>query len=116
MNDCLFCKIVAGNIPANMVYETDYVLVIKDINPHAPIHDLVITKKHLVNLNDVAKDDKEILADILLSCKETAKIEGIDQSGYRVIENNGKNGGQLVQHLHFHLLGGKDLGPKLVNE
>jgi histidine triad (HIT) family protein len=116
MNKCLFCKIVKGEIPSKKVYETDFVLVIKDINPHAPVHDLVIPKKHLVNLNDITGNDKELLADILLTCAEVARIEGIDKAGYRVIENNGKNGGQLIGHLHLHILGGKDLGPKLVNE
>lgn len=114
MNECLFCKIIAGEIPTDKIYESKFCIVIRDISPHAPVHDLLIPKKHLVNLNDVTKDDKEILADILLSCKETARIEGIVKSGYRVIVNNGKNGGQLVQHLHFHLLGGKDLGPKII--
>lgn len=116
MKDCLFCQIIAGEIPASKVCENDNVLVIKDINPHAPVHDLIIPKKHIASLNEVSDTDKELLADILLSAKEVAKIEGIDKNGYRVIVNNGKNGGQLIEHLHFHILGGKDLGPKLVSK
>lgn len=96
------------------MFETDLVLVIKDINPHAPVHDLIIPKKHIKDLNEISEADKDILAAILLAAKETAKIEKVTATGYRLIANTGKNGGQLVPHLHFHLLGGKDLGPKLV--
>lgn len=116
LKDCIFCRIIAGEIPTQKVYETENVLVIKDINPHAPVHDLIFPKKHIVNLNEITKADKEILADILLSVKEVAKIEKIAESGYRLITNTGSDGGQLVPHLHFHLLGGRNLGPKLVSE
>lgn len=110
--DCLFCKIIKGEIPTQKVYETDNVIVIRDINPHAPVHDLVIPKKHISGLNELT--DREIAADLLFAAREVAKIEKIADSGYRVIINNGKNGGQLIPHLHLHVLGGKDLGPKLV--
>jgi histidine triad (HIT) family protein len=113
--ECIFCQIAKGQIPSQKVYETDLIIVIKDINPHAPVHDLIIPKKHIVSLNDVNEGDKDLLAGILLSVKEVAKMEGIADSGYRLIANTGKDGGQLVQHLHFHILGGKELGPKLVS-
>lgn len=112
--DCIFCKIIAGEIPAQKVHETDKVLVIRDINPKAPVHDLIIPKTHTLDLNDL--DDKEMAAELLAVTREVAKKEGIDQGGYRLIVNTGKNGGQLVPHLHFHLLGGKNLGPKIVIE
>lgn len=112
--DCIFCKIIAGEIPAQKVYETENIIVIKDINPHAPVHDLIIPKKHIESLNKL--DDAETAADILCSVKNVAEIEGIKNSGYRLIANTGKNGGQLISHLHFHILGGKNLGPKLVQE
>jgi histidine triad (HIT) family protein len=114
MDNCIFCKIIAGEIPAQIVHETDRVLVISDINPKAPVHDLIIPKTHILDLNDL--DNKEVAAELLTVVKDVAKKEGIDQSGYRLIVNTGKNGGQLVPHLHFHLLGGKNLGPKIVAE
>lgn len=112
MNECIFCQIIAGDIPAQKIYETENIIVIKDINPHAPVHDLIIPKKHILSLNEL--EEPEIAADILLSVKKVAEIENIDSTGYRLISNTGKNGGQLISHLHFHVLGGKNLGPKLV--
>lgn len=111
--DCIFCKIVKGEIPAQKVYETENILVIRDINPVAPIHDLILPKKHIENLNEVKEEDKELLGELMLSVNTVAEKENIKESGYRLITNTGKNGGQLVPHLHFHLLGGKNLGPKL---
>jgi histidine triad (HIT) family protein len=113
--DCIFCQIINGDIPTKKVYETDLVIVIRDINPHAPVHDLIIPRKHILSLNEVNTKDGDILADILFSVKKVAEIEGITDAGYRLIANTGKNGGQLVPHLHFHLLGGRDLGPKLTD-
>jgi histidine triad (HIT) family protein len=112
----IFCKIIAGEVPTQKVYETDNVIVIKDINPHAPVHDLIIPKKHIESLNDLAEEDKEIMGEVVCVAAKVAEIEGIKEKGYRLIANTGKQGGQLVPHVHFHLLGGKDLGPKLVNE
>lgn len=111
--DCIFCKIISGDIPSQKVYETDHTLVIRDINPHAPVHDLIIPKIHITSLNELEEPD--IAADILLTVKKVAEIEGMESAGYRIISNTGKNGGQLIPHLHFHVLGGKDLGPKLVS-
>jgi len=111
--DCVFCKIIAKDIPAQIVYENDSLIVIRDINPQAPVHDLIIPKKHTESLNDM--NDPVIAAELILATKEVARIEGVDKNGYRLIANTGKDGGQLVPHLHFHLLGGKNLGPKIVS-
>ncbi len=110
--DCIFCKIVAGEIPSPRVYENDYLIVIKDINPKAPVHDLIIPKRHIASLNEL--DDKDLAAELFLAAVKVAKKEGIDAKGYRLIVNTGKAGGQLVPHLHLHLLGGRNLGPKIV--
>lgn len=110
---CIFCKIIAGDIPSQKIYETDNIIVIKDINPHAPVHDLIIPKKHVASLNEL--EEPEIASEMLLVVKKIAEMEKIAGSGYRLIANTGKNGGQLIDHLHFHVLGGKDLGPKLVS-
>lgn len=115
MND-IFCKIIAGEIETSKVYETEHVIVIKDIEPKAPVHDLIIPKQHIQSLNELSDDDAGIMADILKTAAKVAEIEGIKDSGYRLIANTGENGGQLVPHLHFHLLGGKNLGPKIVFE
>lgn len=114
MNDCLFCKIVAGEIPSQKVYETETVLAIRDINPQAPVHVLLLPKKHIEGLNEAQESDKELLAELMLAIPKVAKAEGIKDKGYRVILNNGKNAGQLIPHFHIHLLGGKHLGPKIV--
>jgi histidine triad (HIT) family protein len=114
--DCIFCKIIKGEIPSPRVYESDTLIVIKDINPKAPIHDLIIPKKHISSLNEVDKSYQMDLGEIILAAKEVAKIEGIKDNGYRIIANTGKDGGQLVPHIHFHLLGGKSLGPKIIAE
>ncbi len=108
---CVFCKIVKGELPAKVVYEDDKVMAFHDINPQAPIHILVIPKKHIPTLNDISEKDKELIGHIFTVIKEIAKEAGIDQSGYRVLVNCNRDGGQEVFHLHFHLLGGKPLGP-----
>ncbi len=115
MNDCLFCKIVKGEVSSQKVYEDDYILAFKDIHPVAPIHVLVIPKIHIKDYNDVNEQNLIYVAKIQNAIKEVAKICGISEKGYRVICNTGKDGGQVVQHLHFHLIGGKELGPKIVN-
>lgn len=115
MDNCIFCKIVKKELPASIVYENDNVLAFKDINPHAPVHILIVPKKHIESVNEVEDGDRETLGEIFLAAKEIAKNEGIAEKGYRLITNTGKDGGQLVRHLHTHLLGGKKLGPKLIN-
>jgi histidine triad (HIT) family protein len=108
--DCLFCKIVEGTIPATKVLETDTVLAFNDINPAAPVHVLIIPKKHIATMNDVTAEDKALIGDIAIAAQEVAKQLGIKERGYRLINNCNEEGGQVVYHLHVHLLGGKKLG------
>jgi histidine triad (HIT) family protein len=108
---CIFCKIVEGELPAKVVYEDDKVMAFHDINPQAPVHVLIIPKEHVPTLNDLEEKHKELLGHIFLVIKKLAKEMGIDESGYRVLVNCNRDGGQEIYHLHFHLLGGKPLGP-----
>lgn len=105
--DCVFCKIVEGKIPSTKVYEDDEVLAFKDINPIAPIHILIIPKKHIKSLTEL--NDDKLLSHIFKVIKEVAKSQGVEEKGYRVITNVGEDGGQAVKHLHFHVIGGKKL-------
>lgn len=114
MNDCVFCKIVKGEIPSQKVYEDEEVLAFHDIQPAAPIHILVIPKKHIASLNEVEKDDQALLGKIHTVIQTIAKEQGFSDNGFRVIINCGKDGGQEVAHLHFHVLAGKQLGEKIV--
>lgn len=107
----IFTKIINREIPATIVYETDNVLAFKDINPAAPIHILVVPKKEIPTVNDITPKDREIIGDMYLAIGKIAKDLGIAEEGYRVITNCNEYGGQEVFHLHFHLLGGKKLGP-----
>ncbi len=106
MSDCLFCQIVAGKIPAEKVYEDDHVLAFKDINPKAPVHILVIPKKHISSLNDIKVEDAQLIGRVHLAIKDIAAKPGILAAGYRVINNCGAGAGQVVFHIHFHLLSG----------
>ena len=112
MKDCIFCNIVNGQIPSPRVYETEHIIVIRDISPKAPVHDLIIPKRHLTNFNEL--EDTELAGELLLGAAKVAQIEGLAENGYRLIINTGTDGGQLVPHLHLHLLGGRNLGPKIV--
>ena len=107
MADCLFCKIVSGEIPAKVVYEDDHCLAFDDINPQAPVHVLVIPKKHVVSLTDADAADAELLGRLCLACAEVAAQKGIAEDGYRVVTNKGEKAGQSVFHLHLHVLGGR---------
>ncbi len=106
MEDCIFCKIIKGEIPTDFVYQDDDFVVFKDINPKAPVHLLIVTKKHLPSLNGATKEDQALLGKGLLISKKIAKKEGIREDGYRIGINVGKGGGQDIFHLHIHLLGG----------
>ena len=108
MSDCLFCKIIAGDIPSDKIYEDEQVLVFKDINPKADVHLLMIPKKHINSLNEVSVDDDTIMAHMMRLLPTLAKEQGLDD-GFRTIINTGKGGGQIVFHLHIHLLGGNNL-------
>ena len=114
MDDCIFCKIVKGEIPSEKVYEDEKVLAFKDINPVTPIHVLVIPKKHFKDVLDVKEEDKEIIADLFQSINKIAKTLGIEKYGFRIVNNCGEDAGQEVMHLHFHLLAGKKLGTKII--
>ena len=107
MSDCIFCKIIAGDIPSNTVYEDDHVLAFHDIAPKAETHILVIPKQHIVNLMDVKDDQWSTVTTVLQSIAKIAEEQGLD--GYRVITNNGEKGGQEVFHMHWHLLAGPSL-------
>jgi len=107
MKDCIFCKISQGEAPAKIEYEDDSILAFDDINPKAPIHVLIIPKKHIRSINDLKQGDGELLFKMIFVAKKLAKKLKIAESGYKLIFNVGKEGGQLVSHLHLHLLGGK---------
>ena len=109
--DCIFCKIIRGEIPSKKVFEDEDIFAFDDINPQAPVHTLVIPKKHITDINSLDSSSTIILSSIFLAIKKIAEIKCINESGYRIILNNGKDGGQEVPHLHFHILGGKEIGP-----
>ena len=113
-NDCLFCKIIKGEIPSTKVYEDDFVLGFRDINPAAPIHILIIPKKHIVSLAQLNDEDKEYVWKIHEAMNKIAKQENFIDDGYRVVVNCGKNAGQEVMHLHYHILAGEKFGDKIV--
>lgn len=113
MSDCLFCRIVAGEIPSSKVYEDDDILAFKDIHPARPVHILVIPKKHITSLATVSTDDQAVLGRILVKANEIAVAQG-SPDGFRVIINTGRVGQQEVPHLHAHIVGGPDpVGPML---
>ena len=109
MSDCLFCKIAGGEIPSKKVYEDDEFFAFHDISPQAPTHVLVIPRRHIASLEDVAADDEALLGRLLLVCRRLARELGIE-TGYRVVNNCGAPAGQSVFHIHFHLLGGRPMG------
>lgn len=109
---CIFCEIIAGNIPSTKVYEDDMILAFKDINPVAPVHVIVVPKEHIESANDVNGENSKYVAHIFEKMPEIAKSQGINS--YRIINNCGEDAGQTVKHLHFHLIGGVSLGEKIV--
>ena len=109
---CIFCEIVAGNIPSTKVYEDDMILAFKDINPVAPVHIVVVPKEHIESANAVNSDNSKYVERIFEKIPEIAKSQGIDS--YRVINNCGEDAGQTVMHLHFHIVGGVKLGEKII--
>ena len=114
MEDCIFCKIIKKEIPSTIVYEDDSVIAFNDVNPAAPIHILVVPKKHIATLLDVTEEDKELIAHIYEVINQIARERGFTENGFRVITNCGRDSGQEVMHIHFHVLGGKKLGDKIV--
>lgn len=104
--DCIFCKIIDGEIPTEFVHQDDNLVVFKDINPLAPVHLLIVSKRHIRSINDLKDGDREILAELILAARDMAKRFSIDKSGYRIFFNVEKGGGQEVFHLHMHMIGG----------
>jgi len=109
MSDCIFCKIVSGDLPGKFVYRDELVTAFHDINPAAPVHILVIPNKHIASTNDLTVQDEQLMGHLLLTVKKIAEDEGISKDGYRLIVNTGANANQLVPHLHVHILGGKNM-------
>jgi histidine triad (HIT) family protein len=109
LSNCIFCKIVNGEIPCSKVYEDDKVLAFKDINPGAPVHILVVPKQHIQSILDLDESNKYITVDIFDAINKIANMSGIDKDGFRVVANTGADGGQTVAHLHYHRLGGRSL-------
>lgn len=107
---CLFCQIAAKEIPANIVYEEKHIIAFHDIAPQAPNHILIIPRKHIATINDIQLEDNELIGDMMLVAKKLAADLNLSKPGYRVIMNCNQNGGQAVYHIHFHLLGGRQMG------
>ena len=107
--DCIFCKLAHKEIPTEILYEDDFVVAFPDQNPQAPVHILIIPKKHIASMNAVTADDAEILSHVVMAAQKLAQDKGIAERGYRLVNNCGVEGGQTVGHLHFHLLGGREM-------
>lgn len=107
--ECLFCRIIAGEIPGAVVYADDYVVAFRDIQPAAPTHVLIAPRKHITSLHDIGTSDRDLPWSLVRAAQQVAEIEGVSSSGYRVVTNVGSDGGQSVDHLHFHVLGGRQL-------
>lgn len=106
--DCIFCKIASGDIPSQKLYEDDQVLAFKDLDPKAPVHVLIIPKHHIESAKDITEENSAIMARIFEVAAQVARDQGLD-NGFRIVSNSGKQGGQTVNHLHFHLLGGRNM-------
>jgi histidine triad (HIT) family protein len=112
MTDCIFCKIANKEAPAKVEYEDDLCIAFHDAHPKAPVHVMVVPKKHIATVNDASEEDKLILGNLLLAAKKVAAKLGISERGYRLIVNFGPDAGMVINHLHLHVLGGKKMGPK----
>ncbi len=104
--DCIFCKIVNGEIPTEFLYEDDNMVVFKDINPHAPVHILIVPRRHIRSINDLTENNREIISRMIMIGKDIAQKESINSSGYKLLFNVERGGGQVIFHLHLHLIGG----------
>ncbi len=107
---CIFCKIIAGEIPSSKVYEDEKILAFNDIEPQAPVHVIIIPKEHITSANAITPENSSVIAHIFETIPKIAKDLGVAESGYRVINNCGADGGQTVEHIHFHLTGGRQFG------
>ena len=112
-NECVFCRIIRKEVPSQPIHEDHDLIAFPDIHPVAPVHVLVVTKEHMINLNEAGVKDVPVLGKMLRLASKIANEKGVAESGYRVVINNGEEGGQIVPHLHLHLLGGQRLGHKL---
>lgn len=107
MSDCIFCKIAAGQIKSDLIYEDDTVVAFRDINPQAPVHVQVIPRRHVENAAALTEDHRDLIAHLILVAAQVARDEGVEEGGYRLVANVGPHGGQSVPHLHIHVLGGR---------
>ena len=114
MTDCIFCKIIQGDIPADIVYKNEVVTAFRDINPVAPVHILIVPNRHIDDVRDPRTLDDEVLQAMIRAANEVAEAEGIAQSGYRLLINYGPDANLVVPHLHLHLIGGRPLGPMVM--
>ncbi|MCS7227383.1 MAG: histidine triad nucleotide-binding protein [Endomicrobia bacterium] len=105
--ECIFCKIINKEIKSEIVFENENIIVFKDINPQAPLHLLIVPKKHISSLNEIDDDNKSIIAEVFMTAKIIATQLGVENEGYRIVVNTGKNAGQEVFHIHFHFLSGR---------
>lgn len=113
MDDCIFCKIIAGDIPSDTLYQDDEIIAFRDVNPVAPTHILIIPVQHLVTTQDIPDDNTSLTCTMIRTANRLAEQEGISKNGYRLVINCGEQGGQVVQHLHMHLIGGRQLSSSL---
>lgn len=111
--DCIFCQIIAGKIPSDIVYQDKEIIAFRDIKPQAPVHIVIITRKHIPSLGQLKENDSALVGRMVAIANQLAKDEGVAHKGYRVVINCGKEGGQLVPHLHLHLLGGRKLSDQI---
>lgn len=109
MEDCIFCKIINKKIPASIIFEDEKMIAFDDINPQAPIHVLLIPKEHFPSLNEIPEEKKGLLSELLFKARQIAQEKGIAQSGYRIVLNTARDSGQEVFHIHFHILGGRQM-------
>ena len=112
-SDCIFCQIVAGKVPSEILHQDEEVVAFRDINPQAPVHLIIIPKRHISSLAHLSEADSPLMGHMVNIANQLAKREGVAESGYRLVVNCGREGGQLVPHLHMHLLGGRKLPDKL---
>jgi histidine triad (HIT) family protein len=113
MDDCIFCKIINGDIPSDILYRDDEVIAFRDVNPVAPTHILIIPIEHLTTTQDISDENASLASKIIQTANKLAENEGISENGYRLVINCGEQGGQVVQHLHLHLIGGRQLSNSL---
>ncbi len=110
MDDCVFCNIVNKSLESDILFENKDLIVIRDILPKAPVHLLVIPKKHVLSINHIDPQDEKLIGDIILTAKKMAEKFGVSETGYKLVFNVGRDGGQVIPHLHLHLMGGKSMG------